>query len=35
MTLSKEGATPYGYEGEAEEIANAERFELNANNIEQ
>ena len=32
-TLSNEGATPYTYEGEAEEIANAERFELDANAI--
>ena len=33
-TLSNEGATPYTYEGEAEEIAKAERFELDANAIE-
>ena len=32
-TLSNEGATPYTYEGEAEEIAKAERFELDANAI--
>ena len=33
-TLSNEGATPYTYEGEAEEITKAERFELDANAIE-
>ena len=32
-TLSNEGATPYTYEGEAEEIANAERFELDTGAI--
>ena len=32
--ISKENTTPYGYEGEAEEIANAEKISINADNIE-